>query len=123
MTMQFVFYPGHENGCGHPRDCPHLGGASVGHLVHIVNTSEDSQLYVHRELDAQRKRNSELVTEVLRLEKALEQAQLELRLEDFCVRCCAKSKCTRIFHRLLKTKIVFTVAELNSYTPFICQRA
>jgi len=38
MTMQFGFYPGHENGCGHPRDCPHLGGASVGHLVHIVNS-------------------------------------------------------------------------------------
>jgi len=79
--MQFGFYPGHENGCGHPRDCPHLGGASVGHLVHIVNTSEGSRLYVHRQLDAQRKRNSELVSEVLRLEKALEQAQLELRLE------------------------------------------
>ena len=79
--MQFGFYPGHERGCGHPRDCPHLGGASVGYLVHIVNTSEDSRLYVHRQLDAQRERNSELVAEVLRLEKALEQAQLELRLE------------------------------------------
>ena len=79
--MQFVFYPGHENGCGHPRECPHLGGASVGHLVHIVNTSEDSRLYVHRQLDAERERNSKLVAEVLRLEQALEQARLELRLE------------------------------------------
>ena len=79
--MQFGFYPGHENGCGHPRDCPHLGGASVDHLVHIVNSSENSRLLVHRQLDAERERNSKLVADVLRLEKALKQAQLELRLE------------------------------------------
>ena len=56
--MQFGFYPGHESGCGHPRDCPHLGGASVGHLVHVVNSSENSRLLVHRQLDAERERNS-----------------------------------------------------------------
>ena len=67
--MQFGFYPGHENGCGHPRDCPHLGGASVGHLVHIVNSSENSRLLVHRQLDAERERNSKLVADVLRLEE------------------------------------------------------
>ena len=79
--MQFDFYPGHENGCGHPRNCPHLGGASVGHLVHLVNTSEDSRLYVHRQLDAERKRNSVLFAENRRLEKKVEQLKLELRLE------------------------------------------
>ena len=79
--MQFGFYPGHENGCGHPRDCPHLGGASVGHLVQIVNSSESGRLYVYRQLHAERERNSQLVADVMRLEKALEQAQLELRLE------------------------------------------
>ena len=79
--MQFGYYPGHESGCGHPKACAHLGGASVGYLVHIVNTSEDSRLNVYRQLDAERERNSELAREVLRLEKALEQAQLELRLE------------------------------------------
>ena len=79
--MQFSFYPGHERGCGHPNNCPHLGGAAVGMLVQIVNTSEDSRLSIHRHFDAERKRNSELVAEVVRLEKALEQAQLELRLE------------------------------------------
>ena len=79
--MQFGFYPGHENGCGHPRDCPHLGGASVGHLVQIVNSSENSRLSVHLQLDAERERNSKLVADVVRLEKALKQAQLELRLE------------------------------------------
>lgn len=79
--MQFGFYPGHESGCGHPRDCPHLGGASVGYLVHLVNTSEDSRLYVHRQLDAERKRSSELFAENQRLEKKVEQLKLELRLE------------------------------------------
>ena len=81
MTMQFGFYPGHESGCGHPRDCPHLGGASVGYLVHLVNTSEDSRLCVHRQLDAERKRSSELFAENPRLEKKVEQLKLELRLE------------------------------------------
>lgn len=79
--MQFGFYPGHERGCGHPRDCPQLGGASAGHLVQIVKTHEDSRLHVHRQLDAERERNSELVAKVLRLEKALEQARFELRFE------------------------------------------
>ena len=81
MAMQFRLYPGHENGCGHPNDCPHLGGAAVGMLVQIANTGESSRLYIHRQLDAERKRNSELVAEVVRLEEALEQTRLELRLE------------------------------------------
>ncbi len=79
--MQFGYYPGHESGCGHSKTCPHLEGASVGYLVHIVNTSEDSRLNVVRQFDAERERNSEWVKEVLRLEKALEQTQLELRLQ------------------------------------------
>ena len=45
--------------------------------MHIVNTSEDSRLNVFRQLDAEGERNSELVAEVLRLEKTLEQTQLE----------------------------------------------
>lgn len=79
--MQFGFYPGHESGCGHPGECPYLGGASVGYLVHIVNTSEDSRLYVHRQLDAERERNSRLFAENQQLEKKIEQLKLELRLE------------------------------------------
>ena len=78
MTMQFGYYPGHESGCGHPKACAHLGGASVGYLVHIVNTSADSRLNVYRQLDAERERNSELAREVLRLEKALEQCHWAL---------------------------------------------
>ncbi|MDA7541353.1 hypothetical protein N8639_00780 [bacterium] len=73
--MQFGFYPDHESGCGHPKSCPHLGGASAGMLVHIVNTSEENRLHFQRRLNAERERNSELVAEVLRLEKALEQAR------------------------------------------------
>ncbi len=79
--MQFGFYTGHENGCGHPNDCPHLGGTAVGMLVQIASTGESSRLYIHRQLDAERKRNSGWVAEVVRLEDALEQARLELRLE------------------------------------------
>jgi transposase len=81
MTMQFSFYPGHERGCGHPNDCPHMGGAGVGMLVQLVNTAEDSRMYLHRQLDAERQRSSELVADVLRLEEELKQARLELRLE------------------------------------------
>ncbi len=79
--MQFSFYPGHERGCGHPNDCPHMGGAGVGMLVQLVNTAEDSRMYLHRQLDAERQRSSELVADVLRLEEELKQARLELRLE------------------------------------------
>ena len=79
--MQFSFYPGHESGCGHPQNCPHLGGAAVGMLVNITNGSEESRFQLHRQLDAERVRSSELVSEVLRLEKELEQAKLELKLE------------------------------------------
>jgi len=79
--MQFCYQPGHESGCGHSNRCPHLGGASVGMLVEIVNTGEDGRLNLHRQLDAEREHNSKLVAENLLLEKALEQAKLELKLE------------------------------------------
>lgn len=79
--MQFCYQPGHESGCGHSNHCPHLGGASVGMLVHLVNTSEGSRLVVHQQLDAERERISKLVEENSRLEEALAQAKLELKLE------------------------------------------
>ena len=79
--MQLSFYPGHERGCGHPNDCPHMGGAGVGMLVQWVNTAEESLMHLQRQLDAERERNSGLVADVHRLEKELKQARLELRLE------------------------------------------
>ena len=54
---------------------------AVGMLVNITNSSPKSRLQLHRRLDAERVINSELVSQVLRLEKELEQARLELKLE------------------------------------------
>lgn len=79
--MQFCFYPKHEHGCPHVSHCPHLGGAALGSLVSIANASSDTVDGLHKTLDAERKRHAKLVEENLRLEKALEQAKLELKLE------------------------------------------
>lgn len=79
--MQFCFYPQHEHGCPHVSHCPHLGGAAVGTLVWNANTSDDTIAGLHRSLDAERKRNAQLVEENLQLEEALKQAKLELKLE------------------------------------------
>ena len=79
--MQFCFYSKVEHDCGNVRHCPHLGGASVGHLVTLANSSQDTILRLHQTVDGERTRNSKLVDENLRLEKELAQAKLELKLE------------------------------------------
>ena len=79
--QQFCYQPGHEHGCGHSNCCPHLGGASVGMLVQITNTSGKTTLQLHLQLDSERKRISGLVDENQRLENELQQAKLELKLE------------------------------------------
>ena len=79
--MQFCFYPKHEHGCPHVSHCPHLGGAALGTLVLIANTSGNTIDGLHRSIDGERRRNTKLVEENLRLEKELEQAKLELKLE------------------------------------------
>ena len=79
--MQFCFYAKHEHGCPNVSHCPHLGGAALGTLVLIANTSGDTMDGLYKTVDAERKRNTKLVKENLRLEKALEQAKLELKLE------------------------------------------
>ena len=50
-------------------------------LVLNANTSGDTIAGLHRSLDAERKRNAQLVEENLQLEEALKQAKLELKLE------------------------------------------
>ena len=79
--MHFCFYPKHEHGCPNVSHCPHLGGAALGTLVLIANTSGDTIDGLRKAGDIERKRNTKLVEENLRLEKALEQAKLELKLE------------------------------------------
>lgn len=79
--MQFPFYPKHEHACPNVGHCPHLGGAALGTFVQIANGSGDTLSWLHRTLDGERKRNTELVDENLRLEKELAQANRELKLE------------------------------------------
>lgn len=79
--MQFCFYPTHEHDCSNVSHCPHVGGAAIGSLVMIANHSGTTIAELHCRLDAEREVNSRLVAENLRLEKALHQAKLELKLE------------------------------------------
>jgi hypothetical protein len=81
VPMQFRFCPQLEQSCPHVGHCPHLGGAALGTLVTWANTSGDTIDHLHKALDAERERNAKLVEENLRLEKAWEQAKLELKLE------------------------------------------
>lgn len=79
--MHFRLYPNQEYGCPNVSHCPHLGGAALGTLVLIANTSGNTIDGLHKAVDIERKRNTKLVEENQRLEKALEQAKLELKLE------------------------------------------
>ena len=79
--MEFPFYPNHEHASPNVRHCPHFGGAALGMLVLRANIAGETHDRLHRTLDAERKRNSELVTEALGLEKELAQVKLELKLE------------------------------------------
>lgn len=75
------FYPNHEHGCKHVKACPHLGGASLGLLVLGARDHAETFRGLHLQLDSERKRSSQLFAENQRLEKKIEQLQLELRLE------------------------------------------
>ena len=104
--MRFPFYPKHEHACPNVGHCPHLGGAALGTLVLRANTEGETLDRLHRTLDAERKRNSELVAEKLRLEQELAQVKLELKRgrqnkfatnaqkKVICVRwsCCERSR-------------------------------
>jgi hypothetical protein len=79
--MKFSFYPNHEYGCELVGRCPHVGGASLGTVVLAASENDDFLRYLHGTIDFERQRNTELFAEVQRLEKELEQVQLELKLE------------------------------------------
>ena len=61
--MNFCFYPKHEFACPHVTHCPHLGGAALGAVVHVANSSGDTVDQLHRQLDAARRLASDLVAE------------------------------------------------------------
>lgn len=79
--MQFYFYPTLEHSCGNVRQCPHLGGAAIGALVQIANSSGQTVEQLQCQLNAERKLYHQLVDENIQLGKELEQARLELKLE------------------------------------------
>lgn len=79
--MHFPFYPKHEHGCPNVGHCPHLGGAALGTLVLIANTSGKTTTSLHQTIDTERKRYSELLDKYVQLEQERAQAKLELKLE------------------------------------------
>ena len=79
--MGFCFYPKHEHGCPNVSHCPHLGGAALGTLVLLANGEEESRRALHAMIDAERARNERLVAENERLQRELQQVNLELKLE------------------------------------------
>jgi len=81
MPMHFCFYSTREQSCANVGHCPHLGGAAIGTLVGIAHSSGDTSDRLHRLIAAERKRKAKLVEENRQLEKALEQAKLELKRE------------------------------------------
>ncbi len=52
--MHFVFYPKHEFGCHHVAHCPHLGGASLGWLVHATDEQTEWTDSLLRQIDGLR---------------------------------------------------------------------
>jgi transposase len=79
--MNFCFYPKHEFACPQLMHCPHLGGAALGAVVHIANTSGDTVDLLYRQLDAARQSVSDLTVENEVLKREIERLKLELKLE------------------------------------------
>jgi transposase len=79
--MSFCFYPKHEFACPQLQHCPHLGGAALGVVVHVANSSGDIVDQLHRQLDAARRSVSDLVIENESLKHEVERLKLELKHE------------------------------------------
>ena len=77
----FCFYPDHEFACPNLKHCPHLGGAAIGTVVHIANTSDQCRELDFHQIRTLQKINDEQLSQVVDLQKQLEQAKLELKLE------------------------------------------
>lgn len=79
--MSFVIYPKLERSCPNVNHCPHLGGASVVWVAHVANCSEETREDSLRQIRVLEQENSKLLSEVVALQKQLEQTKLELKLE------------------------------------------
>jgi len=79
--MNFCFYPNHEYACPNVAYCPHLGGAAIGSLVIAADEQEEFRRMLLGQVDYERTRVSELVTENEALKAEVEQLKLELKVE------------------------------------------
>ena len=79
--MHFVFYPKHEYGCPHVDHCPHLGGASLGSLVHAADEQTEWTDSLLRQIDGLAGREHRQVRKIEELAASVEQLERELKAE------------------------------------------
>lgn len=79
--MRFVFYPNHEFGCPHVSHCPHLGGASLGFLVHVASEQTEWTDSLLRQIDGLRAENTTKDFQIKALNAENEQLKRELKAE------------------------------------------
>jgi hypothetical protein len=80
-TMHFVFYPKHEFGCRHVDHCPHLGGASLGWLVHAADERTEWTDSLLRQIDGLRAESASKSDTIAQLAARIEQLECELKAE------------------------------------------
>ena len=79
--MQFPFYPKHQYGCPVVGNCPHIGGASLGMLVHAASQQTDWTSGLQRQIDSLRKENSANYVKIKEQAARIEQLESELKAE------------------------------------------
>jgi hypothetical protein len=79
--MHFVFYPKLEYGCSKVGHCPHVGGASIGSLVHEANANSDQTDLFWRQIDGLRAESSAKSLKIDELTARVEQLERELKAE------------------------------------------
>jgi transposase len=79
--MHFLFYPKHEFACPHVSHCPHLGGASLGSVVHAGNVNLDQTDLFWRQIDGLRAEGSAKSVKIKELTARVEQLERELKAQ------------------------------------------
>jgi hypothetical protein len=79
--MHFCFYPKHEYGCPKVDHCPHVGGASLGWLVHAADEQSEWTDGLWRQIDALRAEGTVKSRKIEELTVQVEQLQRELKAE------------------------------------------
>jgi transposase len=81
LPVLFVFYPKHEFGCRQVEHCPHLGGASLGSLVHAADGNQEWTDALLRQVDALREENADNARTIAQQQERIEQLERELKAE------------------------------------------